>query len=151
MRRRPRNPRETLLSPQLLWRVGFVSVLFVAGVFGIFFYAIDRGYSVALARTMVVNTIVVMEIFYLFSVRYRHGSALTLQGVLGTPAVLISVGIAVAAQFAFTYIPAMQSVFGTEKVAPADGALIIVIGVTLLLIVELEKRLVAWWAGPAQS
>jgi magnesium-transporting ATPase (P-type) len=151
MRRPPRNPRETLLSPQLLWRVAFVSVLFVAGVFGIFFYAIDRGYSVALARTMVVNTIVVMEIFYLFSVRYRHGSALTLQGVLGTPAVLISVGIAVAAQIAFTYIPAMQSVFGTEKVAPADGALIVGIGVALLLIVEFEKRLVARWAGPAQG
>jgi magnesium-transporting ATPase (P-type) len=151
MRRPPRNPRETLLSPQLLWRVGFVSVLFVAGVFGIFFYAIERGYSVALARTMVVNTLVVMEIFYLFSVRYRHGSALTFQGVLGTPAVLISVGVAVAAQVAFTYIPAMQSVFGTEKVALADGGLIVAIGVALLLIVELEKRLVAWWTGSAQG
>ena len=36
---------------------------------------------------MVVNTLVVMEIFYLFSVRYVHGPALTWQGVLGTPAV----------------------------------------------------------------
>ena len=151
MRRLPRNPRETLLSPRLLWRVGFVSLLFLAGVFSIFFYAIERGYSVALARTMVVNTIVVMEIFYLFSVRYIHGSALSLQGVLGTPAVLISVSVAVAAQFAFTYAPAMQAVFGTEPVAQADGALIVGIGIALLSIVELEKRLIAWWAGRGQG
>ena len=39
---------------------------------------------------MVVNTLVVMEIFYLFSVRYVHGSSLTWRGVLGTPAVLVA-------------------------------------------------------------
>jgi magnesium-transporting ATPase (P-type) len=143
MRRPPRRSGETLLSRHLLWRVGFVSLLFVAGAFGIFFYAIERGYSVTLARTMVVNTIVVMEIFYLFSVRYRHGSALTWEGILGTPAVLIAVAAVLAGQIAFTYAPVMQEVFQTEPVAPFDGALIIGIGVALLLIVEIEKRLVA--------
>ena len=73
MQRPPRRPDEPLLSAHLLWRVAFVSLLFVVGVFGVFFYAIERGVSIETARTMVVNTIVVMEIFYLFSVRYVHG------------------------------------------------------------------------------
>ena len=147
MRRPPRSPREPLLNRRLLWRIGFVSLLFVAGAFGIFFYAIERGLSVELARTMVVNTIVVMEIFYLFSVRYIHGPSLTWQGVLGTPAVLVAVVVVVAAQLAFTYVPFMQGVFKTEPVAPFDGALIVGIGVALLIVVEIEKRFAAALSG----
>ena len=143
MRRPPRNPREKLLTPRLLWRVGFVSILFVGGAFGIFFYAIERGFSTELARTMVVNTIVVMEAFYLFNVRYVHGSSLTWRGVLGTPAVLVALIVVVAAQLAFTYLPWMQAVFGTESIALADGAVIIGIGAALLVVVEIEKRLVS--------
>ncbi|NIP87769.1 MAG: hypothetical protein GWO21_01660, partial [Gammaproteobacteria bacterium] len=66
-----------------------------------------RGLSVDMARTMVVNTIVVMELFYLFSVRYTHGSALTWRGILGTPAVLIGVAAVIVAQLAFTYLPVL--------------------------------------------
>lgn len=143
MRRRPRKPSERFLNGWLLWRTGFVSLLFVAGAFGIFFYAIERDLSVDLARTMVVNTIVVMEIFYLFSVRYIHGTSLTFQGALGTPAVLIAVALVVAAQLAFTYLPVMQALFETEAVSLPDGILIVGIGVTLLIVVELEKRLAA--------
>ncbi|HSD91913.1 MAG TPA: cation-transporting P-type ATPase [Methyloceanibacter sp.] len=151
MRRRPRGPSERFLSGRLLWRTGFVSLLFVAGAFGMFYYATERGLSVDAARTMVVNSIVVMEIFYLFSVRYIHGTSLTWQGVLGTPAVLIAVAIVVAAQFAFTYLPFMQDLFRTEAVSLSDGALIIGIGVALLIVVELEKRLTAAfsWQGSA--
>ena len=143
MQRPPRSPNEPLLSRRLLWRVGLVSLLFVTGAFGIFFYAVERGLSVELARTMVVNMIVVMEILYLFSVRYVHGPSLTWQGIFGTPAVLGGVALVTAAQLAFTYLPVMQRVFHTVPVAPFDGLLIVGVGVVLLLIVELEKRIFA--------
>ena len=143
MRRPPRSPREPLLSRRLLWRIGFVSLLFVTGAFGVFFYAVESGLSVELARTMVVNTIVVMEIFYLFSVRYIHGPSITWQGIFGTPAVLTGVALVVAAQFAFTYLPFMQAVFDTAPIAPLNGLLIIGVGIALLFLVELEKRVSA--------
>jgi hypothetical protein len=38
-------------------------MLIMAGAFGIYAYAISRGHSIGLARTLVVITIVVMEIF----------------------------------------------------------------------------------------
>jgi magnesium-transporting ATPase (P-type) len=151
MRRPPRNPHETLLTRRLLWRVSFVSILFVAGVFGVFFYAIERGFSTELARTMVVNTIVVMEAFYLFNVRFIHGPSLTWRGVLGTPAVFIALVVVVIAQLAFTYLPAMQEVFGTEPIAPVDGALIIGIGMALLIAVEIEKRLLSAFSGRSSA
>jgi magnesium-transporting ATPase (P-type) len=143
MERPARQAGSQILSGRLLWRILFVSGLMVAGTFGIFAWAETRSLSIETARTMVVNTLVVMEIFYLFSVRYVHGSSLTWRGVFGTRAVLIGVGIVVLAQFAFTYLPPMQAVFGTRDLSIGDGVAIIGVGVALLVLVEIEKRLFA--------
>ncbi len=141
MRRPPRPVAAGLLSPFLLWRVIFVSLIFVAGALSIFFYALGKGLDLDTARTMVVNTIVVLEIFYLFNVRYLHMTSFTWKGALGTPPVLIAVGAVIAAQFAFTYWPVMQTLFATKPVALADGLLIIGIGVAAMIILETEKHL----------
>ena len=150
MRRPPRQAGQNLLSGRLLWRIVFVSLLMVAGTFGVYTYATAQGLDIETARTMAVNTIVVMEIFYLFSVRYVHGASLTWQGVLGTPAVLIAVAAVIAAQLLFTYAPVMHRVFASRPVAFADGLRIVGIGVALLIVVEIEKwiaRRVARGAG----
>jgi len=139
MRRPPRRHKQPILTGVLVWLIVFVSALFMAGAFGMFFWAEARGLPIEEARTLVVNTIVVMEIFYLFSVRYVHGTSLTLQGVFGTPAVLIGVGFVVLAQFAFTYLPFMARVFDTRPIALLDGLSVVGVGVALLIIVEIEK------------
>jgi magnesium-transporting ATPase (P-type) len=139
MRRPPRAPNEPFLSGLLIWQVVFVSLLFVAGAFGTFFWAEARNLPIEEARTIVVNTIVVMEIFYLFSIRYLHGTAFTWQGILGTPAVLIGIAVIVVAQFVFTYAPFMQVLFSTRSVSLFDGIVIVGIGVVLFLVLELEK------------
>ncbi|HSN72194.1 MAG TPA: cation transporting ATPase C-terminal domain-containing protein [Steroidobacteraceae bacterium] len=141
MSRAPRPRHEPILKGELLWRIAFVSTLFVSGAFGIFYWIESRGLSHEVARTAVVNTIVVMEIFYLFSVRYTHGTSLTWRAVLGTPAVLTGVTGVVIAQFAFTYLPIMQAVFQTRPVGLVEGIVIVGVGVALLLVVEVEKRL----------
>ena len=138
MRRPPRPADQPILTGALLWRIAFVSALFVAAAFGMYFWAENRGLSLEEARTIVVNTIVVMEIFYLFSVRYVHGTSLTWKGVLGTPAVLLGVGLVAAGQFAMTYLPPMQAIFDTRPVALLDGLAVIAVGVILLLAVETE-------------
>jgi magnesium-transporting ATPase (P-type) len=141
MLRRPRLSSQPILTAQLVWRIVFVSILIVSAAFGIFFWAEIHGLDIEHARTLVVNAIVVTEIFYLFSVRYVHGSSLTWQGVVGTPAVLMGVAAVAAAQLAFTYLPVMNAIFGTQSVSLQEGFAIIGIGVATLLIVELEKRL----------
>jgi magnesium-transporting ATPase (P-type) len=140
MRRPPRAADAPILTGVLAWQIVFVSLLFVAGAFGMFAWARARGLSIEEARTIVVNTIVVMEIFYLFSVRYLRSTSLTWQGVLGTPAVLIGVGGVTLLQFAFTYAPVMQRLFETRAVAFGDGVAIVGVGVAVLVVVEVEKR-----------
>ncbi len=145
MRQKPRPSGEPILRGDVIWRIVFISVLFLIGAFGMFTWAIDRGLSVELARTMVVNTIVVMEIFYLFSVRYTYGASLTFKGLFGTPAVLAGISAVVLLQLTFTYAPFMAIPFDTAPVAFADGLVIVAIGALLFAVVEVEKRVRLGW------
>lgn len=154
MRRPPRRPDEALLSRFLVWRIVLVSALFVAGIFGMYGWARARGIDVETARTMAVNTLVAMEVFYLFSVRYLRLGSMTLTGVRGTAPVLIGIGLVVVLQLGFTYLPFMQGLFGTGAVAIVDGLAILAAGVALLVVLEIEKsvrRLLAGRAPPGPS
>lgn len=141
MRRPPRRSDAPLLTPFLLWRVLLVSVLLSAAALGVFFHAQATGRGLEVARTMVVNMLIVAEIFYLFNVRYLHMRSLTPRGALGTPAVLIAIAIVVVAQLLFTYAPFMHDVFGSQSLTLVDGMLIIGIGFGLMLLLEGEKLL----------
>jgi hypothetical protein len=118
-----------------------VSLLFLGGVYGMFTYAIDKGYSTELARTIVVNTLVVMEIFHLFFIRNIYGTSLTWKAVRGTKVVWAVVVIITIAQFAITYLPPLQEVFDTVSIPFWDGVLIIGVGVALFAIIETEKQI----------
>jgi magnesium-transporting ATPase (P-type) len=140
--RRPPRPRDApLLTGELIWHILLVSALFVIAVFGIFAYAIDKGYPVALAQTMAVNTLVVLEIFHLFFIRNIYGTSLTLAAVRGTPIVWISVIAVTAAQFAVTYLPPLQAIFGTRAVPLLDGILIVAVGAAFFALIEVEKQM----------
>jgi magnesium-transporting ATPase (P-type) len=142
MRRAPRRPDAGLLTPFILWRVIIVSLLFAAIALGMFFWALGQGRDLETARTMVVNTLVVLEIFYLFSVRFLHMSSFTLTGAKGTKPVLIALAVVVAGQFAFTYLPIMNTIFGSRPLTMAEGALIVAVGAASFLLLEVEKHFV---------
>jgi magnesium-transporting ATPase (P-type) len=139
MQRPPRAAKAPLVSGFVLWRVGLVSALIVIGTFGMFAWAMRRGLSLEEARTIAVNTIVVLEIAYLFSVRFLHLTSVSVQGILGTPAVLITVGLVIMLQLVLTYAPFMHVLFATRPVAFLDGLAIIGVGAALLAILEIEK------------
>ncbi|WP_394085309.1 HAD-IC family P-type ATPase [Roseixanthobacter finlandensis] len=141
MRRSPRPARAPLLSGRLLWQIAFVSALMAAGALGVHAIAEAWGRDAETARTMAVNTLVAMEVFYLFSVRFIHGTSLTFQGLLGTPAVLLGLVGVIAAQIAFTYLAPMQAIFATRPLGVSDLGVTVGAGVVLLLVVETEKRL----------
>ncbi|MGE4429805.1 MAG: HAD-IC family P-type ATPase [Sphingobium sp.] len=141
MQRRPRARGAPLLSPFLLWRVIVVSMLFAAAALGIFFYALHQGRGIEVARTMVVNMFIIAEIFYLFNVRYLHMTSLTWRGAIGTPPVLIAIGILVLGQALFTYAPFMHAIFDTRPLGWDDCLLLGAIGFFLMLLLEAEKHI----------
>ena len=130
----------TLLAPSfLLWRVVVVSLLFAAVSLGMFFAALGLGRDLETARTIVVNALVVLQVFYLFNVRYLHMPSLTLRGALGTPAVLWALVAIVAAQLLLTYAPIMQHWFATRSLSLVDGAVVIACGAAFMFLLEAEK------------
>lgn len=141
MRRPPRRRHAPLLSGELAWHIVLVSVLFLCGVYGIYFYAVERGYSIDLARTMALNTLVVMEIFHLFFIRNIYGTSLTWKAIRGTRVVWTVVAVVTLAQCAITYLPPLQSVFGTMAIGLLDGVFIVGTGVALFAVIETEKQI----------
>ncbi|WP_336315933.1 cation-transporting P-type ATPase [Stutzerimonas stutzeri] len=141
MQRPPRRPDEPMLSRFVIWRIFFVSALFLVGIFGMYQWMLAQGATVEAARTVAVNTLVCMEVFYLFSVRYLKAPSFTAQGVKGTPRVLVAVFSVFGLQLLFTYAPFMQSLFASEALPLDTGMLVVLAGVAVLLILEIEKAL----------
>ena len=112
MRRPPRPRDEPLLTGALVWQIALVSTLILAAVFGMYFYATEKGYPGQLAQTIAMNTLVVLQIFYLFFIRNIHGTSLTWAAARGTRIVWICVVTVTAAQFAVTYLPPLQGRLG---------------------------------------
>jgi magnesium-transporting ATPase (P-type) len=147
MRRPPREPREPILSRFLVWRVGFVSLLFLAGIFGLFNWARSHGLSIEEGRTLAVNALVAMQVFYLFNIRYLGLPSLTFEGVVGTRAVLIAVGAVTALQFLLTYAPFMNTLFGTRPLSVPQALLTVAVAIAGFAIIEIEKASRRRWAG----
>ncbi len=143
MQRPPRPQREPILSGLLLWRVVFVSLIIVAGVFGLFFWHYRHGAPLEQARTVAVNVLVTFHIFYLFNTRYLQASALHARVLHGNFFVWLTISVLLVLQLAFTYAPPMQRWFGTYPLAPGDWLGIIAVCSSVFFLVELEKALQA--------
>lgn len=152
MKQPPRPKNESLLQGFVVWRVVFVSLLFLMGIFGAWFWAMHRFNDMAVASTLAVNTLVAMEVFYLFAVRYLDTPSITLRGVLGTPVVLLAVAAVIGLQLLFTYTPWFQATFGTSALSLELLGFACSAGVTVLVLLEIEtairQRLLATATAP---
>lgn len=145
MARPPRNARQPVLTPLFLWRIAYVSLILMAGTFGLFLWEQNQGAPIEEARTVAVNTLVMFEIFYLFNSRYMIAPVLNRAGLLGNRYVLYAVGLLILFQLAFTYLPPMQTLFGTAAIDAGVWLRILLVAASVLFVVELEKVLVRRW------
>ncbi|MCL7422098.1 MAG: cation-transporting P-type ATPase [Methylobacter sp.] len=139
MRRPPRRRNEAMLSVFLVWRIVFVSVLFLIGIYGMFLWTQQHGSTLEEARTYAVNTLVMLEVFYLLNVRYLSGSSLSFRRLFSSRAVWIAILVVITLQAIFTYAPFMERFFDTRPVDFVHGLEIFGVSLALFLILELEK------------
>ena len=139
MRRPPRHPDEPLLGRFVIWRIGFVSLILVTGTFGLFIQARMAGYELDAARTMAVNTLVMFEIFYLINVRHILAPTLNLNGLFGNRIAIAAVAIVIGLQLLLTYLPVMNTLFGTAPLDAVDWLVVVLVAATVVPLVELEK------------
>jgi len=150
MKRRPREPHTALLTPMLLWRIFFVSLLLVAGTFGQYLFAtMQYGTSEEHARTLAINTLVIGQLFYLFNSRYILSPSWNWRGLFGSRPVLLAAGILLILQALFTYAPPMQTLFQTTPLAATEWIRIFAFGLFVFLAVEIEKAILRRKTGDA--
>ena len=139
MKRPPRPSDEELVSGFLLWRIVFVSILLVTGALGHYMLVLADGSSRNLASTAAINTLVMGQVFYLFSSRFIHDPSWNFQGIFGSRPVLISIGVLAVLQLSFTYLPPMQFLFETEGLGLGAWVIMFIYGMVVFFLVELEK------------
>lgn len=139
MRRPPRDPRERILLPFFLWRITFVSLILLLGTYGLFLWERMQGTDIEVARTMAVNTLVMFEVFYLFTTRSILAPALVLPRFTRNRAVWIAIGLVIAFQLLFTYAVPMQALFGTAPIGGREWVMIVLVSASVFILVELEK------------
>ncbi len=142
MLRPPHDPNTSILSGFLVWRIVFVALLMMGGGFALYSWETMQSSSIELSRTAVVNVLVMGQIVYLFNCRYLLASVISREGLLGNRFILISVGVLLMLQLAFTYLPVMQQLFGTTALDATAWGRVVVFSVFLFLAVEMEKYLI---------
>jgi cation-transporting ATPase F len=140
MTRPPRNPDQPLLTRALLVRILLVSTLLVAGSWWLFEWELTQGANLAEARTAALNLFVVVEAFYLFSCRSLTRSAWRI-GLFSNRWILLGVTVQALGQIAITYLPAMNTIFGTAPIGAEVWLRILAIAVAASLVVAVDKRL----------
>lgn len=149
MRRLPRDPSAPVLSRFVVLRTLVAAVLMAAGGIGLFLWEYSRelprlGYVQALAeaQTMAVTTVIMFQIFYLLMCRSLTGSIFQL-GVFSNRVIFAGIGVLVALQCGFMYLPFMRRIFGTAPLDLESWGLSALVGAVILPVIAVEKR----WRG----
>ncbi|MCF8199953.1 MAG: HAD-IC family P-type ATPase [Sulfuritalea sp.] len=139
MHRPPRPPRAPVLDAVLVERIVLVGILMLAGSFGMFLLALDRGQAMPEARTIAMNVFVAIETVYLFNCRSLR-LPITAVAAFSNNWVWVGVGLQWLLQMAITYWTPLNTAFGTSPIDARAWGEIIAIALVAMLIIELEKR-----------
>lgn len=143
MRLPPRNPNEPLLKASLIRRILIISIFNLIAVFGTFLWIQQTTGNIDLARTMVVDTLIAAETFYLLSISQFLPSVFAkLRGKTASIAYAPALGVVCIAilQWLFSQWSVMNQLFQTVPVTFAQEAISIGAGLPIVIIVLLLER-----------
>jgi len=140
IKRKPRNLKEGIMSRLMYERSLLVGLIISAGVIFNFVSALEDGVSLERARTIAVTTMVLFQFFQAWNSRSELQSVFTISP-LSNPFLFYSMVAAFLAQIAVIYVPALQWVFRTESLAWGEWAKILIVSLTVVIAVEVDKAI----------
>ena len=146
MQRPPRGPTTPIMTFPMVMRIGLVSALMLAGAFGLFVWEqAAHGASVAEARTIAVNVVVIVLVFYLLNCRSLTRSMFAV-GVFSNLWILAGAAAMIVAQLLFTYAPIMNRLFQTAPISGQAWLHILAVAAVAYSVVGVEKWIRGRWA-----
>ena len=136
--RPPRDPGEGVMSKVLVQRTVVVGVLIAAGVVYNYVQALELGEHLEQARTVAVTTMVFFQFFQTWNSRSESMSVFRMSP-LSNPLLFFAIVTSILAQLAVIYAPGLSWIFQTEPLTVAEWAKIIVMSLSVILVVEIDK------------
>lgn len=134
----PRDPDEGVLDRDLVIRLGWVA-LFIAGVtLAVFLWLLEQDMPIDETRTLLMTVMVMFQLFHVFNSRSFRRSVFQVP-LRDNPFLVVTVIGALLAHVAVLYVPFLQTIFETTPLDLGQWALAIVVGASVLPVVELAK------------
>ena len=137
--RPPRPPGSPVLDAVLIERVVLVGILMLAGSFGMFLLALERGQTMSEARTIAMNVFVAIEIAYLFNCRSLR-LPVTAMAAVSNPWIWWGAGLQLLLQLAISYWAPLNAAFSTAPIDARAWGEITAIALLAMGIIEVRKR-----------
>lgn len=141
MRRPPRQIGEPIL-PLALWLFIIGSAILMSGLtLGIYQWSLQLGADLPVARTLAINTLIAAEMLFLINCRSLMRASFSHQAWFGNRHVWFAISSLLLLQWLQTYVPLMNTLFGT---APVDWDLwpwVLLAALLYYLLIETGKWL----------
>jgi P-type Ca2+ transporter type 2C len=142
-RRKPRDPKEGILTRPMIERTALVGLVLMLGTLGIFIWQIETGSTLEYARAVAMTTMVLFQNFHIFNSRSFDKSAfrlnpLTNRLLLG--GIIAALGLHILA----LYWGPLQAVL---RLVPLDGQTwlgMVAVAASVLVVVEIDKAIRRW-------
>lgn len=138
MTKKPRDPKEPLLSAGLIAYTLGMAAAIVAGSLGLYIIALNAGIDLSYARTIAFVSLGLFTVYNAYSSRSIEGSAL-MMNPFGNRILILGILISILAIMAAVYLPLMQSIFQTAPLRTETYGPIAVVFFLMILVTEAAK------------
>jgi magnesium-transporting ATPase (P-type) len=138
MTRPPRPKNEPILNSYLVFRTAYVALVTGLLTFGLYNLFHNNGESIAYSRTVALNMLVLAQAFYLVNCRKIHDTTIG-EGFFENKKVFYVIGLLVILQLFITYVPFLNTFFGTVPIRSLSWIYPVAGGLFIFFFVELEK------------
>lgn len=135
LNRKPRDPKEPLLSGDLIKRIGLQGLLIAVPVMTAFYLGCRTG--TAEAMTMAFATLTLARLFHGFNC--REDRSILRMGISGNPASLAAFGVGVLLLLAVLLIPALHGLFLVADLTLAQLGMILGLAVLPTLCIQITR------------
>ncbi|MFQ5910018.1 MAG: cation-translocating P-type ATPase [Thermoplasmata archaeon] len=143
MERKPRDPKESPINREMFYMIVAVGIIMLIGTLGIFYVQRYIGTSTTEARTIAFTTLVMFQLFFVFSVRSPR-QPLYKVGFLSNPKLILAVLVSMLLQLMVVYLPPLQPIFETNSLGIAEWIMILLVSSSVFFIVEGYKIVRTW-------
>lgn len=148
MERKPRDPSEPPITKGMIAIMVVVGLIMAIGTLAVYHFTLPLTHNVSHSRTIAFTTLVVFQMFFVFSARSPY-IPLHRLGLLTNKKLLLAVGISMLLQCLIIYLPPLQIAFSTYPLQPLDWLWVVLAASTVLIIVESYKMVRPRLQSPA--